>query len=67
MNTVEYNKVYFCCYCKKRADTNGYIQLNIYGGFKCVYCNNSYLISNLLVYNEPSLFVDFSSNRLFYS
>ena len=63
MDTTEYVKVYLCCYCKKRADKNGYIQLNVYGGFKCAYCNNTYAISNLLVYNEPTLFFTISPNR----
>ena len=55
--------IYLCYLCKKQADKNGTIQLNIYGLFKCVYCNQSYPYQNLLKLKVSSEYLIFPSYR----
>lgn len=54
--------LYFCYLCKKQADKNGYIQLNIYGLFKCNYCNETYSHKELIKINYPTLCLTYSSH-----
>ena len=55
--------IYLCYLCKKQADKNGYIQLNIYGLFNCTYCNNTYKYEELLKVTYPTLYLTYSSHK----
>lgn len=57
--------IYLCYLCKKQADKNGYIQLNIYGLFKCNYCNESYNYQKLIKLSVPNDYLIFPSKKHF--
>jgi DNA-directed RNA polymerase subunit RPC12/RpoP len=52
--------IYLCYLCKKQADKNGYIQLNIYGLFECNYCSKTYPYQNLLKIKDTTGYLTFS-------